>query len=122
MKVLIILVALCACTFSSASVSDISGTWKASTETPNGTFETTFTFKVDGTKLSGTTSNQMLGELPFTDGKIDGDTITFLVSANFNGNDVKMSYKGKVAGEEIKLTLELVGMDRTFEMTAKKVS
>ena len=35
-----------------ALAADVSGTWKASTETQNGTFETTFVFKVDGEKLN----------------------------------------------------------------------
>jgi hypothetical protein len=105
-----------------ASAADVAGTWKATTETPNGTFESTFVFKVDGAKLTGTTSNQMMAETALTDGKIDGDNLSFTVNANFNGNEVKLNYKAKVNGNEMKITLELPGGDRTFEMVAKKVS
>ena len=105
-----------------ASAADVAGTWKATSETPNGSFETTFVFKVDGEKLTGTTSNQMSGELPISDGKIDGDNLSFRVTANFNGNEFKLNYKGKVAGNEIKLTLSLPQRDRTFELIAKRVS
>lgn len=119
MKWLLVLFAAFAFT---ASAADIAGTWKASTETPNGNFETTFVFKVDGDKLTGTTSNQMMAETAISDGKIDGDNLTFTVNANFNGNEVKLNYKGKVAGNEMKITLSLPGGDRTFDMTAKKVS
>src|SRR5687768_115931 len=119
MKWLLVLIALFALT---ASAADVAGTWKASTETANGNFETTFVFKTDGAKVTGSTSNQMMGETPIADGKIDGDNLTFTVNANFNGNEIKLNYKGKVSGDEIKLTLEIPGRDRTFEMTAKKVS
>jgi opacity protein-like surface antigen len=119
MKWLLVLFAAFALT---ASAADVTGTWKASTETPNGTFETTFVFKVDGTKLTGSTTNQMMGEKPISEGKIDGDDLTFTVNADFNGNQIKLDYKGKVTGNEMKLTLTLPGGDRTFDMTAKKVS
>ena len=105
-----------------ASAADVAGTWKASTETPNGTFESTFVFKVDGAKLTGSTSNQMMGETAISEGKIDGDNLSFVVNAEFNGNSVKLDYKAKVTGNEMKITLTLPGGDRTFEMNAKKVS
>jgi hypothetical protein len=105
-----------------ALAADVSGTWKASTETQNGTFETTFVFKVDGEKLTGTTSNQFSGDTPISEGKIDGDNLSFTVAANFNGNEFKLNYKGKVAGNEMKLTVSIPQRERTFEMTAKKVS
>jgi opacity protein-like surface antigen len=116
------LLALFAAFALTASAADVAGTWKASTETPNGTFETTFVFKVDGTKLTGSTTNQMMGEKAISEGKIDGDNLSFIVNAEFNGNEVKLDYKAKVTGNEMKITLTLPGGDRTFDMTAKKVS
>src|SRR6185436_21134192 len=118
MKWLLVVIALIAFT---ASAADVTGTWKASTETPNGNFETTFVFKTDGAKVTGSTSNMMMGETPIADGKIDGENLTFSVNANSNGKEIKLNYRGKVSGDEIKLSLEVAGRDRTFEMTAKKV-
>jgi hypothetical protein len=118
MKWLLLLIALFAIT---ASAADVTGTWKASVETPNGSFETTFTFKVDGASLTGKVSSQM-GESDISDGKVDGDNISFNVVRNFNGNEFKMNYAGKVSGNEIKFTLHFPGRDEGFEMTAKKVS
>ena len=97
---------------------DINGKWKASFQTPDGqTRESTFTFKAEGDKLTGTTSGRG-GETPIADGKISGDTISFSVVRNFNGNEMKFSYKGKVSGDEMKLNVE--AGERSFEMTAKK--
>ncbi|MFN0167297.1 MAG: hypothetical protein ACKV22_12780 [Bryobacteraceae bacterium] len=102
-----------------ALAADVGGKWKASFQTPNGaTRETLFTFKVDGDKLSGTVSGQR-GESQITDGKVEGDSISFAVVRNFNGNEFKMNYKGKVAGDEIQMTAG--GGQRSFEMTAKRV-
>ena len=101
---------------------EVAGTWKASVETPNGNFENTFVFKVDGAKLTGTSSNQMMGETPISDGTVDGDDVAFNVIVSRDGNEFKLAYKGKVTGNEMKLTITLPGGDRTFEMTAKKAA
>src|ERR1017187_4211679 len=98
-----------------------SGTWKATVETPNGAMENTFTLKVDGDKLTGTITMGQFGEAPISEGKVDGDNVSFLVVREFNGNQLRINYKGKVAGDEMKLSGEVVGMDRTFEMTATRV-
>jgi opacity protein-like surface antigen len=119
MKWLLVLFAAFAMT---ASAADVAGTWKATMESPNGAMENTFVFKVDGANLTGTTSNQMMGELPIANGKIDGDNLSFVVKVDFGGNAMELTYKGKVTGNEMKLTLSLPGGDRTFEMTAKKAS
>lgn len=103
-----------------ASATDLSGTWKAGIETPNGPLEITFHFKVDGNRLTGTTSNQLMGESTLSDGKVDGDNLSFTVKASVDGNDMTLSFKGKVAGEEIKLTVDVTGHDQPFEMTAKR--
>jgi hypothetical protein len=105
-----------------ASAADVAGTWKASMETPNGTMENTFVFKVDGAKLTGTLSSEMMGSQPISDGKIDGDNLSFAVKMDFNGNAFELNYKAKVTGNEMKITMSFPQADRTFEMTAKKVS
>jgi hypothetical protein len=104
-----------------ASAADVAGTWKASFETPNGTMESTFTFKVDGTKLTGTVAGQM-GEAPISEGKIEGEKISFAVSREFNGQTFKITYDGTISGNEMKLTLHFPGRDEGLEMTAKKSS
>ena len=40
----------------------------------------------------------------------------------FNGNEVKLNFKGKVSGDVIKFTRQREGGDRVQEFTAKKSS
>ena len=54
--------------------------------------------------------------------KIDGDNISFNQVVEFNGNQVKLMFKGKVAGDEIKFTRQREGGERVQEFTAKKSS
>ncbi len=72
MKWLLVLMAVFAMTFGGRYQRQLEGT-----AVGNGPIEETFTFKVDGTKLTGETASQMLGKSTITDGKIEGDNITF---------------------------------------------
>lgn len=103
-----------------AFAADISGKWKGTAEGPQGALERTFTFKVDGAKLTGETESQMLGKATIADGKIDGDNISFTINANFQGNDMKLQYTGKVAGDQIKLKVSFGG-GQDVEYTLKRM-
>jgi hypothetical protein len=100
---------------------DVTGKWTAQVPGRGGqTRETTFNFKVDGEKLTGTISG-MQGDIPISDGKVKGDDISFIVTMSFGGNDVKMNYKGKVSGDEIKFTRTREGSEQPpQEFTAKR--
>lgn len=104
-----------------ASAADISGNWKGTAETPNGTVERTFVFKVDGHKLTGETTSNMFGKSAIEDGKVDGDDVSFTLTVNIQGTEGKVNYKGKVEGDTIKFTVELQAIGQTLEMTAKRV-
>ena len=60
---------------------NIDGTWKGTRETPNGTFEFTYTFKVEGTTLTGTLKTQF-GEAKLENGKIDGNKFSYSITFN----------------------------------------
>src|SRR5664279_1071555 len=105
----------------SALAADISGNWKATAEGPNGAMERTFTLKQDGNKLTGETTSEFTGKSTITDGKVEGDTVTFTISAKIGDQEVTLNYKGKISGSEIKFTSEMVGGGMTpIEWTAKK--
>ncbi len=119
MKWALVFTALFASTLLAA---DISGTWKGTAQTPVGSTERTFVFKVDGNKLTGETTSERFGKSTIDDGKIDGDNISFTVTINYGGNELKASYKGVVSGDSIKLTVDIQGVDQPIEYTIKRVS
>jgi hypothetical protein len=112
----------------SCSSGGINGKWVADLPGREGqTRQQTFNFKAEGNKLTGTVSGRQGAETPISDGEINGDDITFSVTANFRGNDVKVLYKGKLAGKEIKFTRSREGGNAEggdnqppLEFTAKK--
>jgi hypothetical protein len=119
-RILSILTIQAAIFAAAAMAADISGTWKGTADNQGGTIERTFVFKVDGSKLTGETTSEMMGKSVITDGKIDGDNISFTITANFQGSDMKLDYKGKVSGDTIKLSVEFPGGGPSIEWTLKK--
>ena len=76
------------------SQTNIDGTWKGTRETPNGTIEITYTFKVEGTTLTGSLKSSF-GEAKLENGKIDGNKISYSIS--FNGNTINST--GEILNE-----------------------
>ena len=109
MKWILALMALMALFAFTASAADISGTWKATAEGPNGAMERTFVFKVEGNKVTGDSTSTMMGKSTITDGKVEGDTVTFTLNGKFGDQEVKLNYKGKINGNEITFTSEMAG-------------
>jgi hypothetical protein len=118
MKRLLVFMTLFAAT---ALAADVTGNWKATAEGPNGRMERTFTFKVDGNKLTGETTSSMFGKSTIADGKVDGDNLSFTITVKFQDNEMKLNYKGKVNGNEIKFTVENPDYGQVIEWLAKKV-
>jgi hypothetical protein len=105
-----------------AAAADVTGTWKGTAQTPNGPVERTFNFKVDGNKLTGDTNSEIFGKSVIDDGAVDGDNISFTITVNFQGNQGKVNYKGKVKGDQIDFTVEIPALNQTVEYTAKRVT
>jgi hypothetical protein len=60
------------------------------------------------------------GDIAIKDGKIDGANISFWLSLDFGGNALKLTYKGVVAADQIKISGDADGMP--FELVVKKAS
>jgi hypothetical protein len=89
---------------------DINGNWKGTAQGQM-PIEQTFSFKVVDGKITGTISDQMLGEAKIAEGTLKGDDISFTVSANSQQiGQMTLSYKGKVtSADAIKLTMSVGG-------------
>src|ERR1051325_7557223 len=89
---------------------DVSGTWKSEFDSQIGRQKYTYTLKQEGDKLTGKANsevNDQKRETELSEGKVDGDKVSFVEMLNFNGNDIRISYKGVVANNEMKLTREV---------------
>ncbi len=101
-----------------ASAADVAGKWTAEVAAQEGQArQVTFNFRVEGDKLTGTMSGPG-GELEILDGKISGDEISFAVSTKKGDQETKVLYRGKIEGNEIKLSSEADG--KPLELTARR--
>jgi hypothetical protein len=94
---------------------DINGKWKGEMPSPNGPMELVFNFKAAGDSLTGNVESQM-GELPISNGKVDGKTFSFDVSFNemtishqctFMSDSVSMRIPG-MQGDTMQIMLKRV--------------
>lgn len=100
-----------------ALAADVTGKWTAKMETPNGTRDMTLNLKQEGEALTGSMPWRN-GDTPISDGSVKGDDVAFSVTRKFQGEERKTNYKGKVAGDELKLKFEMMGQER--ELVFKK--
>lgn len=114
------LIALLAMVAAAALATDITGAWKATADGPNGAMERTFVFKVERAKVTGETTSSMMGKSTITDGKIEGDAITFTITGKIGDNEMKLNYTGKIKDNEIVFQSSAGGGGQTIEWHAKK--
>ena len=88
----------------------IDGKWEATQETPRGEMTLVFDLKADGDALTGVVSNDFMGESEISDGKIDGDSVTFKQIMERGDRKMTIVYEGKLSGDELTLTRTMEGM------------
>lgn len=116
-KLIVLLTLVLGLSFMAFAAEDAAGTWKGTLETPNGAITNTFVLKVEDGKLTGTIANDMMGSSPISDGKIDGDKISFTQPSDFGA----LVYSGTIKGDTMTLTLVVGGGQFTLNITATRV-
>ena len=88
---------------------DFNGKWTADVQGRMGVQTITFDLHVDGSTVTGKVTTRR-GDIDISNGKVDGDNISFDTVMNFNGNSFTMSYKGTADGPDgIKFTRSFGG-------------
>ncbi len=96
---------------SAALAADVTGTWKASFDTQVGVQNYTYTFKAEGNKLTGKAKSELANvETEIAEGTVNGDDVSFVENLTFMDMPLRIVYKGKIMGDEIKLTRTILDM------------
>jgi hypothetical protein len=100
------------------------GKWKGTFDAPDGTHELTFDLKASGDTLTGTLSGVMEKASEASevkDGRIQGDTVSFWAMAEYQGQPIKLVFKGQVLESEIHFTMGLDDGSWSTDLVVKNV-
>jgi hypothetical protein len=98
---------------------DITGKWTASFDTQIGTQNYTYEFVVKDGALTGKAKSDN-GESAIQNGKVEGDTVTFVENLKFQDMDIRIEYSGKIiSADEIKFTRKVADF-ATEQLVAKR--
>ena len=102
-----------------AYAADVSGKWTASFDTQVGKQSYAYEFKVQGGTLTGTAKGNLITDSVLSDGKVEGNKISFVEKGMYQGMPLAFNYTGEIVGDEIHLKRELMGFPAE-EFVAKR--
>jgi opacity protein-like surface antigen len=108
-KLLLTVVVLLVAATAAIAADAISGKWVMEQAGRGGMpgMTVTYEFKVEGSKLTGTVKFPGFGDMeapppsPITNGKIEGNTISFEVTREMMGNSMTQKYEGVLNGDQL---------------------
>ncbi len=103
-----------------ANAAEASGTWKGAFDLQGSSVPLTITLKIDGTKVTGMVEGLPTTPAEIHDGALAGDTVTFWVNSDYQGQTYKVLYKGKVAGDQISFDMSTEDGNWSAPLTVKR--
>ena len=99
---------------------NVAGAWKGDFDFNGTILPLVFNLKTTGGVLTGTVEGMGAAPIDIHDGKIDGDTVTFWLNADYQGQTYALTYKGKVNTSQIDFTFGTADGSWGASVTAKK--
>ncbi len=99
---------------------DVTGTWKGAFDFQGNNVPLTFHLASAVGAVTGTVEGLPTTPAEIHDGKIDGDTVTFWVNTEYQGETYKLVYKGKITEGQIAFTFGVEDGSWGAELTAVK--
>jgi riboflavin synthase alpha subunit len=84
-----------------ARAAEPSGTWKGAFDFQGSSVPLTINLKTDGNTVTGTVEGLPTTPAEIHDGTLAGDTVSFWINTDYQGQTYKIVYKGKVAADQI---------------------
>ena len=99
---------------------DVTGDWKGSFDLNGTTTELKFHLKSSGNMVTGTMERAGSPPVEVHEGKIDGDTVSFWITTEYEGETYTIVYKGKVTPGQIDFDFGTADQSWSSSLTAKK--
>ncbi|MGD0480378.1 MAG: hypothetical protein ABSA42_09420 [Terracidiphilus sp.] len=99
---------------------DITGTWKGSFDFQGTSMPLTIHLTSSAGVVTGTVEGLQTAPAEIHEGKLDGDTVTFWLNTDYQGQTYKLVYKGKISAGQIAFTFGTDDGSWGADMTATK--
>ncbi len=111
MKKVLLTVALCVCAaaLSFAQAPDVVGEWEMTTVSPVGENTNTVEFRKDGDAIKAFAKGPQ-GERPYDSTAVGGDKVTLVMTIDFQGQPMTITYAGTVTGTDINGAADFGGL------------
>lgn len=97
--------------FAVLQAADATGKWTAKFATQVGEQEYTYELVAKGTTLTGTATGNLTGKTQISEGKVDGDKISFVENAMYMDMPLRFEYTGTVTNDELRLSRKLMDFE-----------
>lgn len=84
-----------------AAQADVSGTWTLSVQAPEAQGDITAIFTQEGSTVEGALDVPMVGGAEMTDGKVEGNTFSFQLHVDFDGQWFSIDVEAEVDGDDM---------------------
>ncbi|MGC9223877.1 MAG: hypothetical protein ACP5E2_08120 [Terracidiphilus sp.] len=98
----------------------VSGTWNGSFDFQGTSIPLTFHLTSSAGVVTGTVEGLPTSPAEIHEGKLDGDTVTFWLNTDYEGQTYKLVYKGKVSAGQIEFSFGTDDGSWETELTATK--
>ena len=100
---------------------DVTGTWKGEWDMNGTTLPSVIVIKsTTGGVVTGSVMTGANTSTEIHDGKIEGDTITFWINTDYQGQTYTLQYKGKITAGQINFDFGLADGSWGAQVTVKK--
>ena len=96
---------------------DLTGKWVGEVTGQDGKHVISFILKTEGDKVTGTEIRSNGADVPIQEGRLHGNTLTFVVNRNIGDRVLVLDYTGKVAEDKIDFVVKPRGNGWTTQFT-----
>jgi hypothetical protein len=101
---------------------DVNGNWKGTVDLNGTPTQLIYHLKSSGDAVTGTIEREGAPPVDVHEGKIEGDTISFWITTDYEGQSYTIVYKGKVAAGQIDFDFGTADQSWSASMTVKKTT
>lgn len=105
----LVMIGMSAFPLAQAAQPKVIGEWELTTLSPVGESTNTVEFKVDGETFKAIAKSAQ-GERPYDSAAIDGDKVTLVITIDYQGQPMTISYMGTVTDDQINGSADFGGL------------